>query len=208
MTRETELEAVAAEVRGCTRCPLHLSRKNAVPGAGPSDAAVMLVGEGPGRNEDEQGLPFVGAAGRNLDALLSEASVARSSVFITNAVKCRPPGNRRPARGELDACHPFLRRQMELVGPRTVVLLGDTALKEFFPDAALGKVHGKPVMRGAVTFVAVYHPASVIYNPSLKEALAGDFRALGESVKASGRRPGGGDGREGGEDDGTASGEG
>jgi len=205
MSRETELEAVAAEVRGCTRCPLHLSRKNAVPGAGPPDAAVMLVGEGPGRNEDEQGLPFVGAAGKNLDSLLSEAGLDRSSVFITNAVKCRPPGNRRPARGELDACHSYLRRQMELIEPRTVVLLGDTALKEVFPDASLGKVHGKPMKRGDLTFVAVYHPASVIYNPSLKEALSGDFRALGESVKASGRRPRGGDGREVGDGDGTAS---
>src|SRR5271155_3559954 len=125
MSKGPALEELATEIRSCIKCPLHLSRKNAVPGEGPSDASVMIVGEAPGRNEDEQGRPFVGAAGRNLDDLLSEAGVSRGSVFITNTVKCRPPANRRPARSELDTCHPYLRRQIEAIVPKVIVLLGD-----------------------------------------------------------------------------------
>ncbi len=111
MSPATTVEELAAEIRVCVKCPLHSSRTNAVPGEGPAGARVVVVGEGPGRNEDEQGRPFVGAAGQNLDGLLSEAGLSRGDVFITNAVKCRPPENRRPARVELDSCHPYLRRQ-------------------------------------------------------------------------------------------------
>ena len=182
-TKDQVLQELAAEIRSCVRCPLHLSRKNAVPGEGPSDASLVIVGEAPGRNEDEQGRPFVGAAGRNLDDLLSEAGVSRDSVFITNSVKCRPPGNRRPARSELDTCHPYLRRQIEAIVPRVIVLLGDAALKEFFPESSLGQAHGKPVKRGPTLFFPTYHPASVIYNPSLKEVLSEDFRKLGALVR-------------------------
>jgi len=179
MSTEPALQELASEIRSCVRCPLHLSRKNAVPGEGPSDASMMIVGEAPGRNEDEQGRPFVGAAGRNLDDLLSEAGVSRDSAFITNTVKCRPPANRRPARNELDTCHPYLRRQVEAIVPKVIVLLGDAALKEFFPESSLGQAHGKPVKRGSMLFFPTYHPASVIYNPSLKEVLKDDFRKLG-----------------------------
>ncbi|MGA2198900.1 MAG: uracil-DNA glycosylase, partial [Nitrososphaerales archaeon] len=154
-------------------------RTNAVPGEGPTGALVMIVGEAPGRNEDEQGRPFVGAAGQNLDDLLLVAGLSRDSVFITNCVKCRPPANRRPTRGELDACHPYVRRQIEAISPRMVVLLGDTALKEFFPENSLGSSHGTSIKRGGVEYYPSYHPASVIYNPSLKEVLRTDFRKLG-----------------------------
>lgn len=182
MSTGSDLTELASEIRSCARCPLHLSRTNAVPGEGRSDARVMIVGEAPGRNEDEQGLPFVGAAGRNLDELLSLAGLDRGSVFITNCVKCRPPANRRPSRGELDACHPYLRRQIERISPGIVILLGDTALKEFFPDSSLGDAHGRVLKHGSTEFFPTYHPASVIYNPSLKEALERDFRRLGEIV--------------------------
>jgi len=183
MTEDPALSALASEIGACVKCPLHSTRKNAVPGAG-ALGSVMVIGEGPGRNEDEQGLPFVGAAGHNLDGLLSEAGLSRGSVFITNAVKCRPPENRRPTRGELDACHPFLRRQIEAVAPRFIVLLGDTALKEFFPESTLGRAHGTSVRRGGLLFFPTYHPASVIYNPSLKDVVRDDFRKLGELVRA------------------------
>jgi uracil-DNA glycosylase family 4 len=183
MSEDSVIPELAAEIRSCVRCPLHSSRKNAVPGEGPSDASVVIVGEAPGRNEDEQGRPFVGAAGQNLDALLSEAGLNRESVFITNSVKCRPPENRRPARSELDACHPYLRRQVEAIAPRVVVLLGDTALKEFFPESTLGRSHGTPMRRSGLEFFPTYHPASVIYNPSLKETLDDDFRKLGALVR-------------------------
>jgi uracil-DNA glycosylase len=180
MTTETALQEISREVSVCVKCPLHATRTRAVPGDGPSDAGVMIVGEGPRRNEDEQGLPFVGAAGKNLDGLLSMAGLERNSVFITNCVKCRPPGNRRPSRKELDACHPYLRRQTEALAPRVVVLLGDTALKEFFPERSLGTANGNAIRRGEVEYFPTYHPAAVIYNPSLREALESDFAKLGE----------------------------
>jgi DNA polymerase len=140
---------------------------------------VVVIGEGPGANEDREGRPFVGAAGQNLEGLLSLAGLKRDGVFITNVVKCRPPGNRRPAKSEAEACYPYLRRQIELIGPEVVVLLGDTALKQFFPEASLGGVHGRPMMRYQRTFFPTYHPASVIYNRSLKTVLDGDFANLG-----------------------------
>jgi len=183
MSPATALDKLASEIRVCVKCPLHASRTNAVPGEGSGSASVMVVGEGPGRNEDEQGRPFVGAAGQNLDGLLSEAGLSRADVFITNTVKCRPPENRRPARGELDSCHPYLRRQIKAISPRFVVLLGDTALREFFPVLSLGGAHGAPIRRGAVVFFPTYHPASVIYNPALKEVLRTDFLKLGSLVR-------------------------
>jgi len=171
------------EVDSCTKCPLHLSRTRTVPGAGPSNARVLLVGEGPGYNEDQRGLPFVGAAGQNLEALLSRANLTRESVFITNVVKCRPPGNRRPAKTEADSCYPYLRRQIEAVSPMVVVLLGDAALKQFFPSSTLGSVHGTAVKRDARTFFPTYHPAAMIYNQSLRAVLEGDFEKLGALLR-------------------------
>lgn len=183
--RAAEIERVAAEVRSCEKCRLHLGRKNAVPGEGPDDARVMIVGEGPGSNEDEKGRPFVGSAGRNLDGLLSGAGLRREGVFITNVVKCRPPGNRRPRKDELDSCHPYLRRQIEAISPEIVVLLGDTALKEFFPGSTLAALHGKVTKRGGTSFFATYHPASVIYNRALSGTLQEDFAKLGESLRTT-----------------------
>jgi len=183
LSAAAELERIAGEVRPCQKCELYATRKNAVPGEGPADAKVMIVGEAPGSNEDEQGRPFVGSAGRNLDSLLSKAGLARSDVFITNVVKCRPPGNRRPKRKELDSCHPYLRRQIEAISPRLIVLLGDTALKEFFPDSTLADLHGKVTKRGGSRFFASYHPASMIYNRALSATLDEDFRKLGDAVR-------------------------
>jgi DNA polymerase len=183
MSAATEIEKVAAEVRSCERCPLHVGRKNAVPGEGPPNASVVVVGEGPGSNEDQQGRPFVGAAGHNLEALLSKAGLRREDVFITNAVKCRPPENRRPKKGELDSCHPYLRRQIDAIGPEFIVLLGDTALKEFFPDSTLGELHGRVTRRGESNFFPTYHPASMTYNRSLSATLDEDFAKLGEALR-------------------------
>lgn len=176
------LGGVASEVRACELCPLHESRKNAVPGDGPADAAVVIVGEAPGANEDERGLPFVGAAGKNLEGLLAMAGLSRADVFITNTVKCRPPANRKPRRDELDSCHPYLRRQLEAVRPRLVVLLGGTALKEFFPSGSLSSMHGKVARKGDYQFLPTYHPASVMYNRSLTPVLEGDFVQIGRAV--------------------------
>lgn len=186
MTEEA-LARVAAEVKTCERCALHLGRKKAVPGEGNSQASVVVVGEGPGANEDEQGRPFVGSAGKILDALLAEGGLERREVFITNAVKCRPPGNRRPRKGELDACYPYLRRQIDAIAPSVVLLLGDTALKEFFPNRSLGEMHGTVMVRGGVRYFPTYHPASIIYNRSLSGTLDEDFRKLcGVLARSSG----------------------
>lgn len=185
MSREEDLEKVAEEVRICVKCRLSESRTNAVPGEGPSHARVMIVGEGPGGNEDKQGRPFVGAAGKNLERLLEKAGLTRSDVFITNTVKCRPPANRRPRKDELEACHPYLRRQIETLKPRLIVLLGDTALKEFFPDSGLSQLHGRVTKRGDMVFFPTYHPASMIYNQSLALTLDEDFSRLGEALQAT-----------------------
>lgn len=139
----------------------------------------MIVGEGPGRSEDVEGRPFVGRAGKNLERLLQLAGMSRQDVFITNVVKCRPPGNRKPSKHESDTCYRYLRRQMDLVDPEVVVLLGDSALKLFFPEAQLAEAHGRPAERGGRTYFPTYHPASIIYNKSLRQVLDGDFTALG-----------------------------
>ena len=176
---DDSLSLVAEEVRACEKCALSLKRTNAVPGEGPPDARVVLIGEGPGRNEDLQGRPFVGAAGKQLEALLSHAGLSRGDVYITNVVKCRPPENRRPTGAEADACRAYLERQLRLVGPKLVVLLGDTALKRFLPDESLPTAHGKMFKRGDVAFFPTYHPAAMIYNRALEGVIREDFRALG-----------------------------
>jgi uracil-DNA glycosylase family 4 len=172
------LSAVAAEVSVCTRCPLSLSRTKAVPGEGPSDARVVIIGEGPGRSEDVEGRPFVGAAGRELERLLKNAGLRREDVFITNVVKCRPPDNRRPTSDEADACDPYLQRQLDLIRPKVVVLLGDSALKRFLPGESLGKAHGKLFDKELFALFATYHPAAMMYNRSLESVVYEDFKTL------------------------------
>jgi len=180
------LSLVADEVRRCTRCPLSLKRTNAVPGEGPPDAAVVIIGEGPGRNEDLQGRPFVGAAGKQLDGLLKDAGLVRDDVYITNVVKCRPPENRRPTDAEAEACHPYLERQIELLRPTVIVLLGDSALKRFLPDQTLGGAHGKLFTRGGLALFPTYHPAAMIYNRTLEKVSSEDFKALGKILAGLG----------------------
>ena len=169
---------VSDEVVKCTKCPLSLARTNAVPGDGPPWASVVLIGEGPGRNEDAHGRPFVGAAGKQLDALLELAGLARADVFITNVVKCRPPENRRPTPAEVMACGPYLDRQLWLIGPKVVVLLGDSALKRFLPEESLATAHGRLYRKRGLALFPTYHPAAMIYNRDLERVSADDFKAL------------------------------
>jgi uracil-DNA glycosylase len=140
--RRGALEAIAADVRACTRCRLHETRTLAVPGEGSPDTEVVLVGEGPGRNEDLEGRPFVGRAGGMLVRLLAALGWQREDVFITNVVKCRPPGNRDPEPDEIAACAPFLRRQLAVLDPAVVVTLGRYSLGMFMPDLRIGQAHG------------------------------------------------------------------
>lgn len=171
----------------CTRCSLSGSRTRAVVGSGSLDASVVLVGEAPGRKEDETGLPFVGSAGRLLDRLLAEAGLSREGVFITNIVKCRPPGNRRPKRTEVEPCEPYLDEQLSIIRPRVVAPMGNSPLAYFqgrygLPRKVVGDVHGEAfTVReswGEVILLPLYHPAAAIYNRRLLRGLEEDMRKL------------------------------
>jgi len=163
-------------VLACTRCSLHATRTQAVPGTGPCPADVMVVGEAPGFNEDVQGKPFVGAAGKLLDKLLERIGLGRDCVYITNVLKCRPPQNRDPMPNEAEACLPYLRAQYRLVQPKAVLILGRHALERMLPGVgSISRVHGQIFMRGGVAFMPVYHPAAALHNGSLVRDLEQDF---------------------------------
>ncbi len=175
----SELQLIHSEILECTKCELHKSRTNAVPGEGPYDARIMFVGEGPGQNEDEQGRPFVGAAGKFLTELLESIGLNRSIVFITNIVKCRPPNNRAPRKPEIEACNPYLQSQIKLINPRIVCALGTPAITTLIGDEySASRFHGKPLTKGRVTLLPMYHPAAALYDASLKETLFHDFQIL------------------------------
>ncbi len=174
----TGLTELAEAVKVCTRCRLASGRTHAVPGEGAADAAVMFIGEGPGYHEDQQGRPFVGAAGQLLDELIESIGLRRREVFIANVLKCRPPENRDPAADEADACRPYLDRQVELIDPKVVVLLGRHALQAHFPDAQISKARGVPRRRDGRTFLPVYHPAAALRQLRLRDILRSDFALI------------------------------
>lgn len=172
------LEAIAAEIRACTACPLHRSARHAVPGDGSGEAGVFFLGEAPGYNEDVQGRPFVGAAGQLLDELLEGIGLERSKVFITNVVRHRPPENRDPSPEEVAACDVWLRRHLEVLKPRVVVTLGRFAMYKFLPGESITRVHGKVRRVDGVTVFPMFHPAAALHQPSLRDDLIKDFAAL------------------------------
>ena len=177
------LSRVAAEVRVCQQCQLHYSRKNAVPGEGSSQAEVMFIGEGPGFYENEQGRPFVGPAGKFLDELLERAGLKRETVYITNVVKCRPPGNRDPLPEELAACDQYLERQIAAINPLVIVTLGRFSMAKFMPNVRISSVHGKSSWVNGRLVVAMFHPAAALHQPSLKNSVIEDFNRLPEFLK-------------------------
>lgn len=172
------LEEIADKVRQCTDCPLWRSRTRAVPGEGPSQVKLVFVGEAPGFYEDQEGRPFVGAAGRFLSELLTSIGLRREDVYITNTVKCRPPNNRDPLPGEMDACKKYLDRQIELLRPRLVVTLGRHSMARFLPRESITRVRGKPRKVGIVTVYPMLHPAAALHQQSLRSAIEEDFRGL------------------------------
>lgn len=176
------LSEIAAEIRACVLCELAQSRTNAVPGAGPDRADVFFIGEGPGWHEDQQGLPFVGASGKFLTELIQRAGLEREEVFITNVVKCRPPGNRDPLPDEMEACAPFLSRQIEAVDPLVVVTLGRFSMSRYFPNERISRIHGQARKIGHRTVVPMYHPAAALHQGSLRGAIEEDFDQLGKLV--------------------------
>jgi uracil-DNA glycosylase family 4 len=178
MTAKQELQTIAAEVNVCVKCKLHASRKKAVPGEGPADAKIMFIGEGPGFYENEQGRPFVGAAGKFLEELLGYIGLTREQVFICNVVKCRPPGNRDPEIDELKACSDYLERQIRAIQPAVIVTLGRFSMARFMPDAKISAVHGQARMVDGRLVVAMFHPAAALHQPSLKQSVIDDFKKL------------------------------
>lgn len=186
MTAAHELEVVAAEVAVCTDCKLHLSRKLAVPGEGPADAELMFIGEGPGFHENEQGRPFVGAAGNFLEELLASIGLSREEVFITNIVKCRPPGNRDPQAVEIEACSSYLERQTRSLNPKVIVTLGRFSMARFFPNTRISAIHGKAQRIGNRLVVPMYHPAAALHQPSLRKTIQADFARLPELIGREG----------------------
>jgi DNA polymerase len=195
--RHAALEAIAAEVRACTRCRLHEGRTNAVPGEGHPSTEVVFVGEGPGFHEDRQGRPFVGRAGDLLVRLLESVGWRREDVFITNIVKCRPPDNRDPEPDEVAACEPYLRRQLATLDPALVVTLGRHSTARFMPGTTISRSHGsvRPVdpaagAANALVF-AMYHPAAALRAPAIEAASFADMALLPRALdEARARRDG------------------
>src|ERR1700730_15093385 len=174
-----DLPSLSAAVHNCRLCPLGHSRTRAVPGVGPANARIMIVGEAPGQNEDLQGEPFVGAAGKLLDQLLRSIGLSRGAVFITNILKCRPPGHPGPLPAEAEACSPYLEQQLQLIKPEVVLVLGRHALTRLLPGyESISRLHGKVVSKDGVSYIPVYHPAAALYNSFLMGPLRQDFQAV------------------------------
>ena len=182
MNSEEELEAIASEVAECTDCKLHHSRKHAVPGEGPANADLVFIGEGPGFHENEQGRPFVGAAGRFLEELLASIGLSREQVFICNVIKCRPPGNRDPQSDEMQACEKYLDRQIQAIDPKVIVTLGRFSMARYFANARISAIHGKASMVMGRLVVPMYHPAAALHQPSLRRVIEEDFALLPELI--------------------------
>ena len=188
--RERRLAALRRGVAGCRRCPLWRGATHAVPGEGCADATVMVVGEGPGRQEDLSGRPFVGRAGRLLDELLAHAGLRRDDVYITNIVKHRATApavggrDRPPHTLEIEACRPWLLAQLQIVRPRVIVTLGRHALAAFLPGAAIGECHGTPQRGPECTILPLYHPSYALHNPGVRPLLFRDVLALKELAPA------------------------
>ncbi len=184
---DDSLEKIAAEVRGCPLCKLARTRKNAVPGEGQLSAKIMFIGEAPGKSEDEKGRPFVGAAGRILDNLLEKVGIERSQVFITNVVKCRPPNNRVPEEDEAAACRPYLERQIALIRPEVICILGRTAYSSLLGGSSITANRGKIVKKAGQKYFLTFHPAAAIYNKNLLSALETDLKKLSKEIKKEGK---------------------
>jgi len=191
---DTQFRDLNSKILVCTLCPLSQTRQNAVPGEGPTNARMMFIGEGPGRQEDLDGRPFVGRAGKFLDECLQSIGLNREHVFITNIVKCRPSeksGNwvkdRKPATEEVEACAPYLSKQIELLNPDIICTLGDTAKSQIFKrfdleDDTIGHVHGRLFLAGRIKIVPLYHPAAALYDNSLRQIVLIDFQGLRRTI--------------------------
>ena len=178
MSTEEILKEVAAEVSTCPKCDLCKGRTKAVPGEGNQHARIMFIGEGPGFHEDSQGRPFVGPAGQFLVELLASINLKRTDVFITNVVKCRPPGNRDPLPAEINACNDYLERQIAALDPEVIVTLGRFSMAKFFGGEKISSIHGRARKVDGRICIAMYHPAAGLHQQSLKDTIRSDFKKI------------------------------
>lgn len=181
--RAQKLNLIATQVRACTLCSLHQGRKKAVPGDGALNAEIMFIGEGPGQQEDEQGLPFVGRSGQYLEELLHMVGLSRQQVYIANVVKCRPPNNRDPLPEEIEACKAYLDQQVEIINPILVATLGRFSMARYFPGGKITQIHGSPKYADGRIYFPLFHPAAVLRNPDLRPLMEADFKQMMVLVK-------------------------
>ena len=195
LSKEELLDAIVAEIIVCGKCELWKTRKNAVPGEGSPNSQIMFIGEAPGYWEDIKGKPFVGAAGKFLDTLLSEIGFSRQTVFIGNILKCRPPKNREPLPDEIQKCTPYLNSQIQIIQPKIIVTLGNYSTAYIFskvmlPFSGITQAHGKfykaSILGMQVTIFPTFHPAASLYSTRYKEQLIRDFRTLKHELKEKG----------------------
>jgi uracil-DNA glycosylase len=188
MAADEVLDRVAAEVRDCTKCDLHRNTRSGVPGEGDPHAEVMFIGEAPGYHEDRLGRPFVGPAGAFLNELLASVGLDRSSVFITNVVKHRPPENRDPLPEEIAACSDYLDRQIAEINPKVIVTLGRYSMARCFPAAKISQIHGQAKVVDGRVVVAMYHPAAALHQQTLRQTVIDDFKRAIPAALAEAKR--------------------
>jgi uracil-DNA glycosylase len=171
----SELAELYNQVRACRACVLAEGRTNAVPGEGPEDASIMMIGEAPGFHENRLGRPFVGAAGKFLEDLLASINMTRDQVYICNVIKCRPPNNRGPLPNEIAACAPYLDRQIALIKPRMIITLGSYSMTKFLPRASISKIHGQARIVGQWLVLPLFHPAAALHQPKYRADIESDI---------------------------------
>jgi uracil-DNA glycosylase len=174
----SQLTQLYDQIKVCQKCDLAKGRNNTVPGEGPEQAEIMLIGEAPGFHEDRQGRPFVGAAGNLLDELLAGINLKRDQIYICNVLKCRPPQNRDPQPDEMEACKAYLDQQIALINPKVIITISRFAMTRWFVDKKISEIHGKPRKIGDLVILPMYHPAAALHQPSLRSVLADDFKKI------------------------------
>jgi len=195
LSKVARLSAIHTEIYHCTKCALHEGRTHTVPGAGDPDAEILFIGEAPGFNEDQQGLPFVGRSGKYLEELLAGIKLTRDDVFIANVIKCRPPDNRNPYEEEIQTCNPYLRAQIEVLDPLIIVTLGKFGMSMFFPNESISKIHGQPKFGTRRAYYPLFHPAYILRNGTMRPDMEADFARIPELLREVRQK------RESGEDD-------
>ena len=183
----SELTELYEEIAICQRCDLAKSRTQTVPGEGPENAEIMFIGEAPGFHEDRQGRPFVGAAGKFLEELLASIGLSREEVYICNVIKCRPPSNRDPLSAEIEACKPFLDKQIELIQPRLIVTLGRHSMARYFPNVQITRIHGQPKRIGGRIYYPMFHPAAALHQPKWRSVVEEDMLKIPQILQEAER---------------------